>query len=300
MSQICLSAACFKAGIVYGFDDFAEHVLRLTNQAADAQPDFLVFPELLTLELISSFENTDSPEVYFHLAEYTDAYLELFTRLAKDKGFYIVGGSHLREFDGKLYNTSHLFTPDGQVMEQRKCHLFPDEVSTTKPGDQLAVFETDKVKLSLLTCYDLEFPEAARLVTVQGAELLLSPSATASVHGYWRVRHCAQARCVENQVFVAHCSLLGTVDETPFYGAASILTPCDGDFPEKGIVVDSPFNEETIVTAEFNTEMLYQIRQSGAATTLKDRRWDVLKNLYHFESTSPNGSKANANKVQVR
>ena len=294
MSQIRLSAACFKAGSVSGFDDFANHVLRLTDQAAHDRPDFLIFPELLTLELISSFENTKSPEVYFHLAQYTDDYLNLFTRLAKDKGFYIIGGSHLREFDGKLYNTSHLFAPDGGVLEQRKCHLFPDERPTTTPGDQLAVFETEKVKLSLLTCYDLEFPEAARLVAVQGAELLLSPSATASVHGYWRVRHCAQARCVENQIFVAHCSLLGNVDGIPFYGAASILTPCDGKFPEKGIAAESLFNEETIATAEIETDMLYEIRKSGAATTYNDRRWDVLDALYQFESTSPNGSKAHS------
>ena len=294
MSQIRLSAACFKAGLVSGFDDFADHVSRLTNLAVYDHPDFLIFPELLTLELISSFENAESPEKYFRLASYTNAYLDLFTHLAKDKGFYIVGGSHLRESDGKLYNTSHLFTPDGQVMEQRKCHLFPDEVPTTTPGDQLVVFETDKAKLSLLTCYDLEFPEAARLVTIQGAEILLSPSATASVHGYWRVRHCAQARCVENQVFVAHCSLLGTADEAPFYGAASVLTPCDGAFPEKGIAAESPFNEENIATAEIDTEMLYEIRKAGTATTLKDRRWDVLDVLYKLESASPNGSKAHA------
>ena len=291
MSQIRLSAACFKAGVVHSFEDFAEHASRLVEQAAPNRPDFLIFPELLTLELISSFENTQSPEKYFRLASYTDDYLDLFTHLAKENSFYILGGSHLREANGKLYNTSHLFTPDGQVMEQRKCHLFPDEVPTTTPGERLEVFETDKVKISLLTCYDLEFPEAARLVTVQGAELLLSPSATASVHGYWRVRHCAQARCVENQVFVAHCSLLGTADEAPFYGAASILAPCDGKFPEKGIAAESPFNEETIATADIDTEMLYEIRQSGAATTLKDRRWDVLDALHQFESTSPDGSK---------
>ena len=295
MSQIRLSAACFKADVVNGFDDFAEHVSRLVEQATPDRPDFLIFPELLTLELISSFENTESPEKYFRLAGYTSAYLNLFTQLAKDKGFYILGGSHLREANGKLYNTSQLFTPDGKVMEQRKCHLFPDEVPTTTPGDELEVFETDKVRLSLLTCYDLEFPEAARLVTVQGAELLLSPSATASMHGYWRVRYCAQARCVENQVFVAHCSLLGTADETPFYGAASILTPCDGKFPEKGIAAESPFNEETIATADIDTEMLYEIRRTGAATTLKDRRWDMLDALYQFESTSPAGSKAQNN-----
>ena len=292
MSNIRLSAACFKAGSVSNFDDFAEHVSRLTNQAADDQPDFLIFPELLTMELISSFKNVGEAEQYSHLAKFTGAYLDLFTRLAKDNGLYIVGGSHICEVNGKFYNTSHLFTPDGQIMEQRKCHLFPNELPATTPGDQLSVFKTEKVKLSILTCYDLEFPEAPRLVAVQGAELLLSPSATASVHGFWRVRHSAQARCVENQVFVAHCSLLGTVDETPFYGAASILTPCDGEFPEKGIAAEAPFNEEAIATAEVETDMLREIRKSGDATTFNDRRWDVLDALHQFESTSPNGSKA--------
>ena len=293
MSKIRLSAVCFKAGSINGFDDFADHVSGLTDQAAKDQPDFLVFPELLTMELISSFENIEESEEYLYLMQhYTGAYLDLFTDLARDKGFYIVGGSHIREFNGKLYNVSHLFTPDGQVMEQRKCHLFPNELPTTTPGDELLVFETEKVKLSLLTCYDLEFPEAARLVSVRGAELLLSPSATASVHGYWRVRHSAQARCVENQVFAAHCSLLGSVGETSFFGASSILTPCDGEFPEKGIAAESPFNEEAIATAEVDTDMLYEIRKSGDATTFNDRRWDVLDTLHQFESTSPIGSKA--------
>ena len=131
MSQIRLSAACFKAGVVDGFDDFAEHVSHLVEQAAPNHPDFLIFPELLTLELISSFENARSPDKYFRVASYTDAYLDLFVHLAKENSFYILGGSHLREADGKLYNTSHLFTPDGQIIEQRKCHLFPVVVGTS-------------------------------------------------------------------------------------------------------------------------------------------------------------------------
>ena len=68
MSQLRVSAVCFKAGIISSFDDFAEHVLRLTNQAAHDHPDFLIFPELLTYELTSFFENTESPEEYFRRA----------------------------------------------------------------------------------------------------------------------------------------------------------------------------------------------------------------------------------------
>ena len=78
MSQIRVSAACFKAGAVSNFDDFAEHVLRLATKAAINHPDFLIFPELLTYELTSFFENKELPDEYFRLASYTDAYLDLF------------------------------------------------------------------------------------------------------------------------------------------------------------------------------------------------------------------------------
>jgi predicted amidohydrolase len=72
---------------------------------------------------------------------------------------------------------------------------------------------------------------------------------------------------------------------------ASILTPCDKGFPQKGIAAESASNEETVISAEVETDMLYEIRKAGAATTLKDRRWDMIDYLYKFESEEPTGSK---------
>jgi predicted amidohydrolase len=283
MATIRLSAASFKAGPVSSFDDFAHHAAVLVDEAAVDKPDFLLFPELLTAEIINSFGHGELPMHFARLTRHTGAYVDLFRQLARDKGFYIAAGSHLKEEDSRYYNTAHLFTPDGEVWEQKKCHLFPAEAAWTTPGDELAVFETEKGKVSILTCYDLEFPEMARLATLQGADLVLSPSATRDEHGYWRVRHCAQARCIENQVFVAHCSLLGTVAGLPFYGMSSVLTPCDGAFPSNGVAAEGRPDEESIVTSEVDTELLHEIRQRGAATTLKDRRWDMLSALYELE-----------------
>jgi predicted amidohydrolase len=291
MTRIRVSAAAFKAGQIRSFDDFAQHVARLVDLAAAGTPDFLIFPELFTAELMNFFDEPDLPAKFARLTTYTNDYMNLFPSLAKDKGFYIIAGSHLKEVEGKFYNTSHIFTPDGQTWEQRKCHLFPIETAWTKPGDKLAVFETDKVKFSVLTCYDLEFPEAARLMTLQGADLLLSPSATLDHHGYWRVRHCGHARSIEDQVFVVHCSLMGLVAGLDFWGMSSILTPCDKGFPTKGIAAESIPGVECIVSADLDTEMLYEIRKRGAATTLKDRRWDLLDELYRFENSSSQGAR---------
>jgi predicted amidohydrolase len=291
MAKVRISVVPFKAGAVSSFEDFAHHVTRLVEQAAAEEPDILVFPELFTAELLSFFEETEIIQKFARLTTYTDEYVSLFRSLARDKAFYIVGGSHLKEVEGKFYNTGHLFTPEGKVWEQQKCHLVPLERAWTAPGDELKIFETEKVKFSILTCYDLEFPETSRLMSLRGADLLISPSATFDEQGYWRVRHCGHARCIEDQVYVVHCSLLGNVAGLPLWGMASVLTPCDTGFPLKGIAAESPLNEETLITTELETELLYENREQGTVTTLKDRRWDVLDALHDFESRAPTGSK---------
>ncbi len=292
MKTFRVSAVPFKAGPVRSFGDFADHASRCVEQAATDTPDLLIFPELFTAELMNFFDGQDIVKKFARLANYTCDYVSLFRSLARDKGFYILAGSHLTESGGRFYNTAHVFTPDGEVWEQRKCHLVPFETAWTTPGDEFRVFETEKVKFSILTCYDLEFPESARLVTLKGARLLLSPSATLDEQGYWRVRHCGHARAIEDQVYVVHCSLLGNVAGLPFWGMASVLTPCDAGFPARGIAAESRLNEEVIITADLDLERLHEHRERGMVNTLKDRRWDVLEALYVFESRDPGGSRA--------
>ena len=78
--------------------------------------------------------------------------------------------------------------------------------------------------------------------------------------------------------------VIGGIPGLQFWGLSSILSPCEAGLPEKGIVAEGPVNEESVITAEVDTEKLYEIREKGAAPTLKDRRWDLLENLYELES----------------
>ncbi len=286
MAKVRISGVSFKAGPVGSFDDFADHVKGLMDEAAAGEPDFIVFPELFTNELMHFFAEPDLESKFKRAARYTADYLSLFKELARERSVHIVGGSHFKEVGGRYYNTSHLFFPDGRIEEQPKVHLFPPERAWTTPGHGFAVFETDKAKVAILICYDLEFPEPARLVTLRGAEIILSPSATLDEQGYWRVRHCAQARCVEDQIYVAHVSLLGGwgAPGLEFWGLASILSPCESPFPQRGVVVESRANEEGIVWGEVDTEMLHHIRKNGAAPTLSDRRQDLLAEWYRLEN----------------
>ncbi len=285
MSRVKISAVTFKCAPVGSFTDFADHVTRLVDEAASEDPDFIIFPELFTNELMHLVDAPDLGAKFMGIPKFTDDYLDLFAGLAKGKSVHIIGGSHFKAIGDKHFNTAHFFYPDGRVAEQPKVHLFPPEKTFTTPGEGFAVFETDKAKVAILTCYDMEFPEPARLATLAGAEILFSPSATLDPHGYWRVRHSAQARCIENQIYAVHCSLVGNwgLPGFEFQGMASIMTPCESGYPDKGIVAESPFNQEGVITGEVDTERLYEIRESGAAPTLKDRRFDLLEELYQLE-----------------
>ena len=90
MAKIRISAAGFKAGPIKTFTDFADHCTQLVNQAKSDSPDFLVFPELFTAELMSFFEESDLPAKFDRLTTYTDDYQSLFKELAKENGFLII------------------------------------------------------------------------------------------------------------------------------------------------------------------------------------------------------------------
>lgn len=287
MASLRIATVNFKISPISSFDDFADHVVRLADMTANETPDIIVYPELLTLELMFLEKDAEEiPQKIIKLTRFTEDYLALFTRLAREKACYIVGGSHLKAVQGKYLNTGHLFTPDGRVFEQPKCHLIPFEKGYTSPGSTISVFETEKAKISILTCYDIEFPETARLAALQGAEILISPSATFDNHGFWRVRHCAQARCIEDQVYAVHSCLVGAISGISLGGRSSILTPCDSGFPAKGIAAESQYNEEMVITAEVDTERLHEIRENGSAPTLKDVRPDLIETVHRVSKAT--------------
>jgi aminobenzoyl-glutamate utilization protein B len=140
--------------------------------------DCLVFPEYFTSELLTTFpEARTTPHegaerVFDRMGrEYKEAYLDLFKGLARDRGIYIVGGSlfYFDDEDGRYYNASFLFNPDGGVREQRKTHrayelVYNREMVTA--GEELGVFETDVGKVGITICYDAAFPETARILMV--------------------------------------------------------------------------------------------------------------------------------------
>jgi len=256
------------------FSDFAARVGALLDRTGDAQ--IVLFPELFTANLLTTLHGWQSltPADFGLVARYTDEYRELFQTESQRRGQVILAGSHLVGDSIGNLNTAHLFTPDGNVRSHVKTHIFPAEAaSNTGEGDSLSVFDLGFVTIGVAVCYEAEIPEISTVLARRGAELILCPSWTVTPAGFWRVRHCAQARCIENQVFYAHSSTVGGVG-APIpdgYGKSSILGPCDVAFPAGGLLAETVANEEDVVTATIDLDLLHENRRSGAAPIFTDR-----------------------------
>lgn len=98
---------------------------------------------------------------------------------------------------------------------------------------------------------------------MKGADIIFCPSYTFTEAGFWRVRHCAHARAIENQVYFVHCPTVGEPG-APLpngYGRASILSPCDSAWPANGIVAEAVMNEHTFITGTVDMDELYENRK---------------------------------------
>jgi predicted amidohydrolase len=243
-----------------------------------AGSDIVLFPELFTIELFTTLPDWQKRPIseLVEIDRYTADYMAMFKEEAKARGQHIVGGSHLMAVGDRFENIGHIFTPDGTVLAHTKTHIFPAEANwSTSEGDKMEVFQLPFAKVGFNICYEAEIPECSAALTEQGAELILCPSATFTEQGFWRVRHCAQSRAIENQVYFVHCCL-GGQPGAPLpngWAQSSVLGPCDlaWDNPA-GIIAEAETNREMTITGTVDLDKLYENRKSGAATTFKDRR----------------------------
>lgn len=273
--HVRISAAGFCMRPICSFDEFAGHVRSLLDQAAGS--DLVVLPELFTLELFTIEPGWQQHGVdqLVRIDQYTQAYRTLFADEARERGQFIAAGSHLEARRGGYYNVAHLFGPDGQRWEHEKTHLFPSERDwSLLEGSTMEAIVLPFGTVGFTICYEAEIPECASHLVEQGAEIILSPSYTFTEHGFWRVRHCAAARAIENQVYVVHCSTGGSPGGPipPGWTQSSILAPADLPWTPTGVLAEAPVHEESVVTADLDLAALRQNRIDGAATTFRDRR----------------------------
>jgi predicted amidohydrolase len=188
--------------------------------------------------------------------------------IAQRHGIAIVYGYPEQHAQGKKpYNAAQFVDADGQrLANYRKTHLFGDvDRAQFSPGPQApAVFEWQGWKLGLLICYDIEFPEPARGLALQGADAILVP--TANMIAFDEVqRVLLPARALENRVFVAYANACGSEGETTYGGLSTLCGPM-------GAVRAQGGRGEELLIASVSHDDLIAARESSQ---LNDRRPDL-------------------------
>ena len=238
-------------------------VRRVAHEAAEAGARLVIFPEAF----VTGYNI--GPELLLALAEPADgAQVRELRTIAAEAGVALLVGYAELEGDD-VYNSAVLIERDGQVLlNYRKTHLYGDlDRAAFAAGEALApVVELDGVKVGVLVCYDIEFPEPARALAERGAQLIAVPTALMDPSG-WIAETLVPARAAENQVFVAYCNRVGTEGELEYVGRSSVARPGGGptEFAPRG--------EELLLFADVEPEEI--VMAKGRHDYLRDRRPDL-------------------------
>ncbi|MFD5651494.1 carbon-nitrogen family hydrolase [Streptomyces sp. NPDC127039] len=226
-----------------------------------AGADLVVLPELWTTGAFA-FEEFDAAAEPLRGPTY-----EAMAKAASDAGVWLHAGSvPERGPDGRLYNTSLVFSPAGDLTASyRKIHRFGfDKGEAVLMGagrEPVTVPLADTATLGVATCYDLRFPELFRALVDAGAEILVVPAGWPERRrSHWTL--LARARAVENQAFVLACGTAGTHAGVPQAGHSIVVDPWGEVLAEAGA-------DEEVLTVEFDPAKVARTREQFPA--LKDR-----------------------------
>ena len=245
---------------------------QLLDKAAAGGADLVVLPEMFNCP----YENAAFP-VYAEPAG-GESWQMLYDA-ARENGIYLVGGSVPELEDGKLYNTSYIFDPQGrELARHRKVHLFDIDVpggqrfkesDTLTPGDRITLVDTPWGKVGVAICFDIRFAELFRIMGNEGACLICVPAAFNMTTGpaHWDLTF--RMRAIDQQCFVAGCS--PARDETASYVAYgnSLVADPWGSFP---LHMDE---KEHVQVVELDLADLEKYR--GQIPILSGRRKDLYR-----------------------
>ncbi|AOE84214.1 carbon-nitrogen hydrolase family protein [Pseudomonas sp. TCU-HL1] len=200
--------------------DTAYNLERTLRAIAACAPDtdLVVFPETQLMgfpteeNVAAVAEPLDGPSV------------QAVQRAARERNVAVVVG--VAENDaGTFYNTTLLITPEGIALRYRKTHLWASDRGIFTPGDRYATALWKGVRVGILICFDIEFPESARALGQLGAELILVTNGNMDPYGPTH-RTAIMARAMENQAYAVMVNRVGEGDGgLVFAGGSAVVDP---------------------------------------------------------------------------
>jgi predicted amidohydrolase/GNAT superfamily N-acetyltransferase len=268
---------------VNSIEDLLQQVEFFVDTVSGYNADFVVFPEFFNAPLMALYKDITASDAVRKLAEYTERIREEMLSMAISYNINIITGSMPVYNNHKLNNVSYLCRRDGTWESQHKLHITPDESHYwgLQGGDKIKIFQTDAGRIGILICYDVEFPELARILAEDDMDILFVPYWTDTKNAYLRVRRCAQARAIENECYVAITGSVGTLPRVENmdiqYSQSAVFSPSDFSFPHDAIVAEATPNTETTLVVDLDLELLKKLRTQGSVRNLHQRRKDLYK-----------------------
>lgn len=200
--------------------DTAHNLERALAAIADcaADTELVVFPETH----LTGFPSEDNIAA---LAEPLDGpTVSAVQRVARERNVSVAIG--IAEADaGRYYNTTLLIAPDGIALKYRKTHLWASDRGIFTPGDRYATALWNGIRVGLLVCFDIEFPESARALGQLGAELIIVTNGNMDPYGPTH-RTAIMARAMENQAYAVMVNRVGHGDGgLVFAGGSAVVDP---------------------------------------------------------------------------
>ena len=246
----------------------------MIKAAADQNCQLAILPEM--------FNCPYKAELF---SEYSETYphgetIQMLAKAAKEGKIGVIGGSiPERDREENLYNTSFVFDEEGVLLgRHRKVHLFDVEIAggtvfkesaILAAGQDVTILKLAGVTLGIGICYDLRFPELARLMTLAGADVMIFPAVFSVSTGpdHWEL--LMRGRAVDNQVFVVGAAPANTAESAcQAYGHSMVTDPW-------GKIIGSAGTEEEILIVELDLNRMCTVREQ--LPLLKHRQPDVYK-----------------------
>ncbi|WXG40207.1 MAG: carbon-nitrogen hydrolase family protein [Candidatus Freyarchaeum deiterrae] len=247
-----------------------EIAYKLAKQAANKEVDIICFPEKWNIkegDPLKDSEDEDGPSI------------KCLEKIASENGIYVLGGSIWEKEDEKYYNKSRLFDRNGNCIGlHRKIHLYKFEKAVFTPGDKLETCNTEFGKVGMPICFDLVFPEVARILTLKGADIILNPSFIVS-SGIENWHIYLKARALENRMPIVSVNAVSNERGEVWPGHSLIIGFKEGfESPSKLELIEGS-NKEKIITANLNLDYARKIREIRLAerSEIDKKIFDSLK-----------------------
>lgn len=240
-------------------EDNLERALHAIRDVAREGAQLVVFGEMY----LSGYRTDEWLHKWATTVEPLDAHVRALIEASQAYGVHILmgAGTFGRFIPGDVYNSTLFVGPSGLLGVYRKTHVaaFPYSEGVSKercfysPGKELPVFDTPLGRIGVHICYDITFPEVARVQALKGAELLVNTAATAAgFEEFWD--HAPFVRAVENGTWYAVCSVVGEQRGDILFGGSRIVDPTGS------VVAAGKFHEEDVLIADIDLSRSWRTR----------------------------------------